>query len=92
MDERHEPDDEEGIGTLIARAVGDGRAYAEAEIADWRALALDRLADARAAAIFGVAVLFMARKPLARLLWKGTKHATAAGAKSLKRSKKGSSK
>ncbi|HSX54327.1 MAG TPA: hypothetical protein VLG14_03440 [Sphingomonas sp.] len=44
------------------------------------------------AAAAGLAVLFMARKPLARLLWKGTKHATAAGAKSLKRSKKGSSK
>lgn len=61
MDERHEPDEEEGIGTLIARAVGDGRAYAEAEFAYWRALALDRLADARAAAIFGVAVLLLAQ-------------------------------
>ncbi len=40
----------------------------------------------------GLAVLFMARKPLAKLLWTGTKRATAAGAKSLKRSKKGSSK
>lgn len=47
------------------------------------------------AAAAGIAVLFMARKPLARLLWKGTKHATAAGAKSLKsrqRTKKESSK
>jgi hypothetical protein len=61
VDERHEPDEEEGIGTLIARAVGDGRAYAEAEIAYWRALALDRLADARAAAVFGVAVLLLAQ-------------------------------
>ena len=61
MDERHEPDDEEGIGTLITRAVGDGRAYAEAEIAYWRALALDRLADARAAALFGIAVLLLAQ-------------------------------
>lgn len=44
------------------------------------------------AAAAGLAVLFMARKPLARLLWQGTKRATAAGAKSLKRSRKGSSK
>lgn len=43
------------------------------------------------AAVTGLAVLFMARKPLARLLWRGAKHATAASAKSLKRSKKGSS-
>lgn len=61
MDERHEPDEEEGIGALIARAVGDGRAYAEAEIAYWRALALDRLADARAAAVLGIAVLLLAQ-------------------------------
>lgn len=44
------------------------------------------------AAAAGLAVLFMARKPLTKLLWSGTKRATAAGAKSLKRSKKGSSK
>ncbi|WP_447724519.1 DUF3618 domain-containing protein [Sphingomonas koreensis] len=43
------------------------------------------------AAAAGLAVLFMARKPLAKLLWAGTKRATAAGAKSLKRSRKGSS-
>lgn len=42
------------------------------------------------AAAAGVAVLFMARKPLARWLWRGAKHATAAVPKSLKRSKKGS--
>ena len=43
----------------------------------------------------GLAVLFMARKPLARLLWKGAKHATAAGSASLKsrqRSRKETSK
>lgn len=61
MGKRHEPDDEEGVGTLIARAVADGRAYAEAEIAYWRALAIDRLADARAAALFGVVVLLLAQ-------------------------------
>lgn len=47
------------------------------------------------AAAAGLAMLFMARKPLARLLWKGTKHATAAGARSLKsrqRTKKETSK
>lgn len=43
------------------------------------------------AAAAGLAVLFMARKPLAKLLWSGTKRATAAGAKSLKRSKRGPS-
>lgn len=47
------------------------------------------------AAAAGLAVLFMARKPLARLLWTGTKHATSAGARSLKsrqRTKKETSK
>lgn len=43
------------------------------------------------AAAAGLAVLFLARKPLAKLLWSGTKRATAAGAKSLKRSKRGPS-
>ncbi len=32
----------------------------------------------------GLAVLFMARKPLAKLLWKGAKHATATVPTSLK--------
>lgn len=47
------------------------------------------------AAAAGLAALFIARKPIARLLWKGTKHATAAGARSLKsrqRTKKETSK
>lgn len=44
------------------------------------------------AAAAGLAVLFMARKPLARLLWRGAKHATAAAPRRLKRSKKGSAK
>jgi hypothetical protein len=61
VDERHEPDEEEGIGTLIARAAADGRAYADAEIAYWRALMLDRLVDARAAAVLGIAVLLLAQ-------------------------------
>jgi hypothetical protein len=41
----------------------------------------------------GAAVLFLARKPLGRLLWKGTKHATATVPASLKaraKRKKGS--
>lgn len=41
----------------------------------------------------GAALLFMARKPLARLLWKGAKHATATVPASLKaraKRKKGS--
>lgn len=47
------------------------------------------------AAAAGLAVLFMARKPLARLFWSGAKNATAAGSASLKarrdrRSTKGS--
>ena len=61
MDERHEPDEEEGIGALIARAVADGRAYADAEIAYWRALAMDRLADARSAAVLAILVLLLAQ-------------------------------
>lgn len=57
VDERNETD--EGVGALIARAMADGRAYADAEIGYWRALALDRLADARRLAIFGVAALLL---------------------------------
>ncbi len=53
MDERNEDDD--GIGALAARAIADGRAYADAEIAYWRALALDRLGDAKVVAILGIA-------------------------------------
>ncbi|MBX3594088.1 hypothetical protein [Sphingomonas sp.] len=58
MDERQ---DEAGIGTLIARAIGDGRAYAQAELDYWKALAIDRIADARAAAILGVIVFLLAQ-------------------------------
>lgn len=57
MDDRDQ--DEEGVGALIARAVADGRAYADAEIAYWRALALDRLADVRGLAIYGVVALLL---------------------------------
>lgn len=57
MEERDAEDD--GIGALAARAIADGRAYAEAEIAYWRALALDRLGDAKLAAIFGFSALLL---------------------------------
>ncbi len=59
MDERQEDDD--GVGTLITRAIADGRAYAEAEAAYWKAVALDRMSDARAAALFGIGVLLLAQ-------------------------------
>lgn len=59
MDRRD--DEDSGVGALIARAIGDGRAYADAEIAYWKALALDRLADARSAAIFMIVVLLLAQ-------------------------------
>lgn len=57
MDERN--GDEESIGALIGRAIADGRAYADAEIAYWRALAVDRLADVRGVAIFGGVALLL---------------------------------
>lgn len=58
MDDRNEDD---GIGALVSRLVGDGRAYAEAEIGYWKALAVDRVADARTAAVLGIAVLLLAQ-------------------------------
>ncbi|MCP3731775.1 phage holin family protein [Sphingomonas sp. MG17] len=59
MDERNE--DDNGIGALVARAIADGRAYADAEIAYWRALVLDRVADARAVAMLGIVVFLLAQ-------------------------------
>ncbi len=58
MDERNE---DESIGTLAARAVADARAYADAELAYWKALALDRMGDARAAIILGGIVFLFAQ-------------------------------
>jgi hypothetical protein len=57
VDDRDDQDD--GIGALAARALADGRAYAEAELGYWRALALDRLADVKAAAALGIAALLL---------------------------------
>lgn len=54
MDQR----EDDSIGTLAARALADARAYAEAELAYWKALALSRLADARAALVL-VALVFL---------------------------------
>lgn len=66
MDVREEQD--EGVGTLIARAVADGRAYANAEIGYWRALAADRVADVRSLAIFGVAALLVVNAAVIALI------------------------
>lgn len=57
MDRRDEEDD--SVTALIARAVGDGRAYANAEIGYWKTLALDRLGDARTAAILAIVAFLL---------------------------------
>lgn len=59
MDER--PQDDDGIGTLIVRALADGRAYAQAEADYWKALTLSRMGDLRAAAVFGGIVFLLAQ-------------------------------
>lgn len=56
VDHRNE---DEGVGTLISRAIADGRDYANAELAYWRTLATDRLADAKSAAVLGVGALLL---------------------------------
>jgi len=57
MDER--PQDDDSIGTLVARALADGRAYAQAEADYWKAFAQSRLGDLRAAIVFGGIVLLL---------------------------------
>ena len=51
---------DEGIGALLGRLVEDGKGYARAEIAYYRALAADKLAEARAGALLGGAALLLA--------------------------------
>lgn len=57
MDPRDDQD--EGVGTVIARAIADGRAYAQAEIDYWRVFVADRVADAKGLAIFALLALLL---------------------------------
>jgi hypothetical protein len=59
MDERL--DDDNSLGALIASALADGRAYAEAEIAYWKTLALTRLVDMRGALVLALGGLLLAQ-------------------------------
>lgn len=64
MDDR----DDDSIGALAAQAVADARAFADAEIAYWKALALARLEDARAALILGALVFLLANSAAIALI------------------------
>jgi len=53
---------------LVRQLVADGRVWAKAELAYYRALAGERMADAKLAAIFGIAALVIANAALIALL------------------------
>jgi len=54
-----EPDSDESLGGVIGRVMEDGKAYAEAEIAYYRALAAERFAAARGGLYLGIAALVL---------------------------------
>lgn len=60
--------DDDSIGALAAQAVADARAFADAEIAYWKALALARLSDARAALVLGALVFLLANSAAIALI------------------------
>jgi membrane protein implicated in regulation of membrane protease activity len=60
--------DDDSIGALVAQAVADARAFADAEIAYWKTLALARLEDARAALILGALVFLLANSAAIALI------------------------
>ena len=55
-----QPPPEPSIGTLVGTLVEDGRAYALAEVATYRAKAMAWLGEAKFVAIFGVSALVLA--------------------------------
>ncbi|MEG3086507.1 phage holin family protein [Sphingomonas sp. PB4P5] len=55
-----QPPPEESIGTLVGNVVEDGRAYALAELAIYRAKAMAWLGQAKFVALFGVSALLLA--------------------------------
>lgn len=64
----HNTNDEAGIGTLVSRLVEDGKAFARAEVAVYRAQALKLVADYRAAAILCVVAIILAHAAIIALL------------------------
>lgn len=59
---------EEGIGTLFGRLAEDGKEFARAEVAYYRALANDKVGPLKSGLIFGVAALVIAWSALTALL------------------------
>lgn len=59
---------EEGIGTLFGRLAEDGKEYARAEIAYYRALANDRIDPLKSGLIFAVGALVIAWSAVTALL------------------------
>ena len=58
----------EPIGTLVTRAIEDGKAYARAEIDFYKHMALVRVAGLKVAAIFAVVAIFLVQSSLTTLL------------------------
>lgn len=60
--------DDEGIGELLGRLTGDGKAYIRAEIAYYKALAADKGGKAGIAAAYGAGAAVLALAGLIALL------------------------
>lgn len=60
--------DDEGLGELLSRLTGDGKAYVRAEIAYYKALAADKGGKAGIAAAYGAGALVLALAGLIALL------------------------
>ena len=60
--------DDEGIGELLGRLSGDGKAYVQAEIAYYKALAADKGGKAGIAAAYGAGAAVLAIAGLVALL------------------------
>jgi hypothetical protein len=63
-----QPPPEPGIGALAGNLVEDGRAYAMAEVAVYRAKAVAWLGEAKFVAIFGAAALVLVNAAIIALL------------------------
>lgn len=60
--------DDEGIGELLGRLSGDGKAYVQAEIAYYKALAADKGGKAGIAAAYGAGAVVLALAGIVALL------------------------
>jgi hypothetical protein len=63
-----QPQEQEGIGTLLGRLIEDGKGFARAEIGYYRTLALAKLAEAKTGVVLGAGALAIALAALTALL------------------------